>query len=232
MTTARKKIIVYGLASSQDGKIRYVGQTSKSVRERWRGHTKEKHNTHKNRWVQSVLSSGHKIITFVLEQDAVWSETEIRLIAWYRKHGADLTNSTDGGDGVLNPSKEVRAKISAAIKGNVVITPEQRAKMVAGLRAREFSAEHKAINAAVCRARNATAEQRAAVSRAKKGRPLSAEHRKKNGDARRGTKRSEDAKRKTSDSVKKSWATPERRAKQTIAFARRFSGMLINEHGV
>lgn len=227
----RKKVTVYGLASSEDGKIRYVGQTTNSLSTRLRAHKTERPNTYKARWIRSVHRNGFSVVCFVIDRDAEWNETEIRLIAWYRKNGARLTNATSGGEGILNPSAEVRAKISAA-NPRTPLTPERKAKMIAGLRARKFSDEHKAINAEVCRKRNATPEQREAIRRYRTGLKVSAETLKKMAAVSTGRVKSDQSKKKVSESVKKSWENPERLIKHRMALYRRYADMLVNQHGV
>lgn len=57
------------------------------------------------------------------EQDAF--DTEIRWIAQFMREGHNLANKTNGGEGMSNPTLEVRAKISAANK-NKIISEEHR----------------------------------------------------------------------------------------------------------
>lgn len=137
---------IYGLASGEDGKVRYVGQTTAPVERRRYEHiwlARRGSQTRVSKWIRSVRRAGYSIDIFIIEKDAVLHASEKRLIAWYRRHGARLTNLTDGGEGTIGwsggrgrkrpdlaarnragrgrsgrpISDEVRAKISAALKG-------------------------------------------------------------------------------------------------------------------
>lgn len=136
-------VTIYGLRASNDGRIRYVGQTTRSLEWRLSRHiidSKGFKNRRICKWINSVYKSGESVIAFVIEKNAIKHDAEIRLIKWYREHGATLVNGTDGGDGLNNdadsqersrlarierwsripkkgPSIEARAKLSLAMKG-------------------------------------------------------------------------------------------------------------------
>lgn len=144
--------IVYGLFSSDDGAIRYIGQTKRSLSKRHAAHiaVSRRGKTHRDYWVRAVLKRGATVESFVLCNDAVWNETEVALIAAYRSLGADLVNATCGGEGVRDPADHVRMRISESRRGSIAsdearramseshkmrgISPEQRERMVAGVR--------------------------------------------------------------------------------------------------
>lgn len=110
--------------------IRYVGMTMVRYKRPWE-HDKEarrknfKH-THLIHWVRKLQEEGRKYDVLLLQKFSTGAATE-DVQAAERHHikalgdaGHILTNSTAGGEGVLNPTPEVRAKIQAGW------TPERR----------------------------------------------------------------------------------------------------------
>lgn len=103
-----------------NGDIRYVGKTSRTLRHRLIENFKDIRKgiiTYKMHWFASCLKKGYMPCGRVIEtvrgdgnkQERYW-------IAKYKNEGARLTNSTDGGEGILNPSAETRRKLSIAGK--------------------------------------------------------------------------------------------------------------------
>lgn len=150
---------VYGLASSADHKIRYIGQTVTSLQSRLNSHISEarkKRKNYRHHWINSVLASGHDVIVVVIKKNATLHVDEISAIRHYRSLGFDLVNLTSGGEGSPGcvHSKETRAKFSARLKGNQYgcgnkgrkFTVEHRAKMSANLIGNKRSAGHPAWN--------------------------------------------------------------------------------------
>lgn len=121
---AKKTVSVYGLASSNDDVIRYIGQTSVKLETRRKWHiswtVNERDKSRRTAWIKSVLRDGHDLKIITVEQDAELHEAEIRWIAHYRSLGVELVNLTNGGDGGIGvPKTEAhKAKISAAHKGS------------------------------------------------------------------------------------------------------------------
>lgn len=192
---------IYVLCDSREPddvkRIRYVGRTTTSLDQRLKAHRYDAFHggrTHRACWIRSVHAAGVKI---VIEELAIvpdmWADAaEIDLIAKHRKLGCKLTNHTDGGGGLLNPTAETRSRIGESKRGNRFWvgkhhTPESRAKMAAARigkqnpRIREVTArpEVRAKIAATLTGRKQaprSAEWRAAISRAGKGRKFSPEH--------------------------------------------------------
>lgn len=113
---------IYGLIDPRDNLVRYVGKTKTPERrlKEHLGSSSLKYNTYKNSWLKKLISLELVPIFKIIEEcdDDNWQEREIYWIAYYRKLlGDKLTNTTDGGDGLNNPSLEVRQKISEANKG-------------------------------------------------------------------------------------------------------------------
>ena len=106
-------VFIYGLADPRSGCIRYVGKTSRTLKERYRRHisTSKRKGTYKENWIQSILRHGEKPGIVLLEECAEdnWQEREVAWIASFPKE--QLTNSTIGGElgAVFTP--EIRAKL-------------------------------------------------------------------------------------------------------------------------
>jgi hypothetical protein len=147
--------IVYGLSSSRNHELRYIGQTTQKLSKRLDSHIhcpKRSRQRYVWRWINKERREGHQIEIVPILTNAVWHESEKLLIAAYRKAGARLVNLTDGGEGVLGRklSEEGRKKISLAHKGREK-SPEHLAKILAVNAARAgkpLSEEHKAKVAA------------------------------------------------------------------------------------
>ena len=113
---------IYGLASSEDGVIRYIGQTSRSLPLRLKEHVRKcvHEEGAKAKWIRSVLAAEHKIVIRPLMKTQQWHEAERRVIALYRKHGFSLMNSTSGGQGVPGLPVITRERIRDSLRGHVV----------------------------------------------------------------------------------------------------------------
>lgn len=117
---------VYALLDPETEEIRYIGKTVAALHTRLSQHIyaakSNKWKSHVNTWIRSVLNRGlrpiAKPLTFVDDKE-ILSQEEIRLIAYYKKRGARLTNLTDGGDGAPGRilSEASRKKMSESHKG-------------------------------------------------------------------------------------------------------------------
>jgi hypothetical protein len=111
---------IYSL-TDEFGVVRYVGKTSKSLNRRLIQHKSEARNknTHKCRWISSMLNNGlvPKISMIGEYDDSIIGGMEKFWINYFRMNGNRLTNCTDGGEGVSAPSAETRLKMSNARKG-------------------------------------------------------------------------------------------------------------------
>lgn len=124
--------------------IRYVGLTVKTLDRRRAVHISEAMRSsasyHRLRWLRMLLSEGVEPGIILLEQ-TTRRDAKRRERAWircYRTLGCDLVNSTDGGEGILNPTPEMRAKLSHAARHR---SPETRAKMRAHMLGRKLPPE-------------------------------------------------------------------------------------------
>jgi len=106
-------MFIYALCAPETGDVRYVGQANNPTR-RHRLHLKDQTDTRRGRWIRTLLCCGRAPTLLILERiNGDWQEAERRWIASYRAAGADLTNHTDGGEGILNASEETRSKLRA-----------------------------------------------------------------------------------------------------------------------
>ena len=101
------------------GEIRYVGVTNKP-RKRFNGHLSDRAHTHKARWIRRLAAAGQKPIMRVIQEipASQWVPAERYWVNHFRGLGCPLTNSTDGGDGVvgLRWSDEQRQRASQTHK--------------------------------------------------------------------------------------------------------------------
>jgi len=100
------------------GNIRYIGKTD-NLKSRLKGHLEKLGGTsHKNSWIKGLLNKNLKPIIKEIDRIPVseWQFWETHYIFLFRSWGFSLTNLTFGGDGLSNPTKEVRNKISDSLK--------------------------------------------------------------------------------------------------------------------
>lgn len=136
---------IYSLSDPlADGAVRYVGKTI-NLRKRLREHVQAalvgKEHNHRANWVRQLISRGSSPSLTVLETgEGDWKEAERRWIKNLKAGGANLVNSTDGGEGLNNPSPDTRARISTANTGKRR-TPEMRARIGAASKGRRHTRE-------------------------------------------------------------------------------------------
>lgn len=107
---------LYVLYSTKDFLIRYIGITSKSLKERLYYHIKDSKykRTYKEKWINKSLSENFEIRIKTIKKFNTLEELkkgEIELIKILRSKNYNLTNTTSGGDGLFNPSLDVRQKM-------------------------------------------------------------------------------------------------------------------------
>jgi hypothetical protein len=122
--------------------VRYVGYTAKGPEFRLIEHLAEAaagDQTHRHKWIRALTRRGIRPAVLSLE-DVTFENWQERERAWIASIGVSgrLTNATVGGEGLVNPSAEVRAaigaKVSVLMKGNqyrkgVPFTEECKARM-------------------------------------------------------------------------------------------------------
>lgn len=173
---------VYGLFSTEDNSVRYIGQTKVSVDSRLLNHRRRSkdHNTHLYNWMRKVHEEGYEVEAVVLLENAEWNTDEIRIIAEYRSRGVPLVNSTDGGDGVLNPPEDVRRRISESMSSRVY-DEEARKRLSDGHKGKPLRKAHR--DNMVASVKKTYAERGKEISEKlsamRKGVPKSEEHKEK-----------------------------------------------------
>jgi group I intron endonuclease len=122
--TPQKIIYVYVLTDPRyPDDVRYVGITDNSKR-RLKAHIDDAKNgkkNHRTNWINSLLRDGLKpVMTEIDETNSEnWQACEMGWIAYHRDMGCNLVNSTDGGDGLLNPNEATRNKMSESRRGKI-----------------------------------------------------------------------------------------------------------------
>lgn len=115
---------IYVLRDPEDGRVRYCGYAA-DVAARLRKHVRDartgRERTRKADWIRALLARGVQPVVEVVERGtpgADWRERERWWIAHLRSIGAELTNATDGGEGVsgLTWRPEAAARLAAHAK--------------------------------------------------------------------------------------------------------------------
>ncbi len=191
-------VFIYGLFDPRNLELRYIGRTKHpaSIRVSQHIHDAKKNNiTHKDRWVNQLISEGLRPATEILEEctEDNWSEIEQAWIAECKKFGLNLVNGTNGGDGLRVDSltPEHREKIRIANTGKRYFgrkaSDETRQKM---------SLARKGKSATWMIGFNPTKETREKLSKAGTGRVLSDDARRKISESKKGKPKSEETKEK------------------------------------
>jgi hypothetical protein len=188
----------------------YIG---KGRGRRWFHHEKSAKNggqTHKDRIIRKILKEHPEVPKVKIHENltsSVAKKYEIALIkAIGRYPNGPLVNKTRGGDGCVEPSMDVRKRMSLSHKG-IPLGPNVGPKIGAALRGKKKSPEHIAKVAAANRGlkrspetcaklslarQNISIETRIKMRNARLGKSLPPEVRAKIGDTSRGRKLSPD----------------------------------------
>lgn len=188
---------IYGLIDPRDSCLRYIGKSDNPKR-RLKEHKIGKCRCHRTNWTSKLKALGLEpkisIIDIVPVKD--WEFWEKFYITKYRGLGLKLVNGTEGGDGLHNPTEEVRRKISNSNKGK---KKPPRTK------------EHCRKISKLKSGRICSIETRQKISQALRERKIKKETRQKLSKLLMGNKRnlgkkaSEETRRKMSESQKKRW---------------------------
>lgn len=178
-----KTVFIYALndpTRQHLGKTRYIGK-AKDPYVRYARHLTNncREKTHKAHWIRSLLQIGKAPVLEILDEvpEVEWQMWECEWIRLYRALGFDLTNVTDGGDGMCNPTKETREKMRVAKLGEKChwfgkshsVSIEIREKLRAANLGKTYSLETRArMSAAQC-GRKHSEETRAKMSAAQSG---------------------------------------------------------------
>ena len=117
------KVHIYVLIDPISLKIRYIGRTSNSLNTRLIGHLSKarRGNTHKDLWIKKLMRSEQIPIIKLYKDVEGWKEShryEQQLINKCLKHGFELVNLDDRGEGSINKiiTSHQRSKISKTLK--------------------------------------------------------------------------------------------------------------------
>jgi group I intron endonuclease len=196
---------IYTLSDEKD--IRYVGKT-KYLNKRLSSHKNESKlkRTYKEKWINSVLLNGGKIIMEILEicDDEIANETEIFWISQFKCWGFDIVNLTVGGDGsfgmlVKNHSDTSKNLMSEKAK--------KRKCLVSGWnKYMKMPEEFKKNISKLSKGRTVSEETRKKISKSLSGRirkPLTDEQKKKISETKKGRTSTFKGKEHTPDTIKK-----------------------------
>lgn len=108
-----KTTFIYGLNDPETGECRYVGKSNNPKKRRW-DHVSSNANYHSVNWIKSLKARGLKPLLEILQEVPFddWKIWERVWIKASRLIGMKLTNHTDGGDGLCNPTPETRKKLA------------------------------------------------------------------------------------------------------------------------
>jgi len=192
------KAYIYVLRDPRNNAVRYVGFTQKTLSKRLSGHVSQRNGkNHRAHWIKQLYDLGLRPIIqpiFTWDDPGIkWQLVERNWIKELRAIGWKLTNTTDGGEGMLgySPSIETRQKHSAAITGRKH-SPEAREKISAALVGNKYgcgnkgkklgpkSTEHRTKLSAANIGKKQTLESRQKISLANTGLKRSLETREKN----------------------------------------------------
>lgn len=104
----------------ETGRVFYVGKGSGSRMHAHERRARRGERSHRSHVIRQILARGgevNPVVVFTSESEADAFAEEKRLIAFYGR--AALTNKTDGGDGISNPSDDVRERIAASRRGKI-----------------------------------------------------------------------------------------------------------------
>lgn len=140
-------ITVYRLLDPTTFRIRYIGQTTDTLKGRVGSHryNSKRSKNHSACWIKSLTKKGFipmiELITQVSTQKEA-DDLEILLIAFYRSIGCDLTNRSEGGkvNRGYKLSEEAKARISNTMRGRM-LTPEHRSSISAARKGMKFPPE-------------------------------------------------------------------------------------------
>ena len=110
---------IYKLIDPIDERIRYVGMTINSLKQRLKSHRNEKSKSHKSAWVNSLKKNGLAPKIELIETVNSYKlacEKETYWIDKLKKDGHNLTNHATGGNKNKRMSLETRQKMSESHK--------------------------------------------------------------------------------------------------------------------
>lgn len=122
-----KEFKIYGLKLNDSDEIKYIGRTGSNLKKRLASHfsdaNKPKYNFKNVNWLRKYKNN----VEIVLIEDNIETSDEANLkeieyIKLFRSFGANLNNTTKGGEGVVGMvrTEEYRKRLSDSLKGRIV----------------------------------------------------------------------------------------------------------------
>jgi len=116
---------IYALVDPRFGDVRYVGKTSKKLRERLAEHIENPTNCRTLEWIRGLQADGLRpeIVKLQRAVSVDWQIAEMQWIAWFRARG-DLLNVDVGGEiveegtGLDEVKREKAIACAAAVRAN------------------------------------------------------------------------------------------------------------------
>lgn len=111
---------VYVLKDPTTNEIRYVGVTSQSLNQRLSQHINaaKNHQRHVCNWIKSLLDQGLRPIIEQIDDVEDWEEKERYYIKYYRDQGCNLTNTQEGGSGVVTADMRSKSSMERSAEGH------------------------------------------------------------------------------------------------------------------
>ena len=110
---------IYTLSDPNTNEVRYVGKTTNITRRYYLHKTESKTGvTHKSKWFAKLLMEGRKPTLEIVDiVDTNWQFWESYWISQFKSWGFDLCNLTNGGDGVVEWTEDMKRNMSKKKKG-------------------------------------------------------------------------------------------------------------------
>ncbi len=168
-----KQCIVYGLYSSRDDELRYIGQTINRLSLRLSAHisvSKHKAKSPVHFWIRREMVDGYCIKAIPLLDNGIFNTTEQELIEKYRNNGSRLLNITSGGAGQFG-FKQTEEHIRKRSYSHIGLkhTEQTKQKMRDAKVGRKLTNEHKLKISNSLLGRLLTSEHSAKISAALTG---------------------------------------------------------------
>lgn len=120
---------IYALVDPRSKEVRYIGKSEDPIR-RLDDHMSDQHSRlRKSRWLKKL---GCRPILRILDQGqgSGWQESERWWIKFYREEvGADLTNLTEGGEGMLGIKFSAESRAKMAVRKGAHLSDDTREKI-------------------------------------------------------------------------------------------------------
>ena len=181
--------VIYALSDPATNLVRYIGK-AKNLHIRIKKHYKPselKNKTHKNTWLNSLLSRNLRVKISILEEcnsEELLNPLEKKWISYYKQNGYDLTNGTEEGDG---------GKMS----------PESIAKMIISKTGKKLSEKHKLKISEANTGCFVSEDTKRKIGKAHKNKIISLESIKKMSDAHKGQISWNKGKKATKETIEK-----------------------------